>query len=360
MAEWTSDANEYLEGYLRQVAALARSQGDDGEDIAAGLREHITNEAEADATSLVTVEQIRKIVASVGTPEQVVSPEFTLASRDRKESGGQQRPPMPPPRTEAPIVINAPPPKTRSGCWLGLATIVVLLIAGPIILAVLGIVAGITLPAMSRAREAARRATCQGNLKQMAMVCSLHAEEHGGLYPELMATPGEFCMDPAKISAQHLTDPSFLACPSDETPPPSSGGIGERVTDDSYYYLGYVVTNEDEGRAFVDAYRQHAAAGDGFEGDLPAPPGAGTGGSDRFLRLRTDPNAMLPNQSGLPPGAIPALAEIPVMFDRPDNHIPPGINVLYLDGHVEFIRMEERFPAQQWFLDELAKLSQGH
>ncbi len=358
MAKWTSDANEFLEGYLHQVAALARSQGDDGDDIAAGLREHITNEAEADASSLVTVEQIRRIIASVGTPEQVVSSDFTLAARERKENIREHTPPLPP-RRDAPIIVNNPPAKARSGCGSPLIVILLLVMALPVLIAIVGILAAILLPAMSRAREAARRATCQGNLKQMAMVCSLHAEEHGGLYPELLASPGEFCMDPAKISAQHLTDPDFLVCPSDDTPPPLSGSIEERVTDDSYFYLGYVVTNEDEGRAFVDAYRQNAATGDGFEGDLPAPPGAGTGGSDRFLRLRTDPNAMLPNQSGLPPGAIPALAEIPVMFDRPDNHIPPGINVLYLDGHVEFLRMDERFPAQQWFLDELAELSKG-
>jgi prepilin-type processing-associated H-X9-DG protein len=187
----------------------------------------------------------------------------------------------------------------------------------------------------------------------------LHAEEHGGIFPELSAVPGEFFMDPAKISAQHLTDPSFLACPSDATPPPSSGSIEQRVTDDSYFYLGYMVTNEEEGRAFIDAYRQRVAAGGGFDDDLPAPSGSGTGGSDKFLRLQTDPNSVSAAESPLPAGGIPAPAEIPVMFDRPDNHVPSGINVLYLDGHVEFLKMEYRWPAQQWFLDELAKLSQG-
>ena len=27
------------------------------------------------------------------------------------------------------------------------------------------------------------------------------------------------------------------------------------------------------------------------------------------------------------------------------NHLPGGINVLYLDGHVEFVRYKDRFPA---------------
>lgn len=358
MVEWTSDAKEYLEGYLRQVAALARSQGDDGDDIAAGLREHITNEAEADATSLVTVEQVRKIIASVGTPEQVVSSDFTLVAHERKESNRKQMPPLPP-RRDAPIIVNNPPAKARSGCGSPLILILVLVMALPVLIAIVGILAAILLPAMSRAREAARRASCQGNLKQMASVCQLHADEHEGLYPELLATPGEFCMDPGKISAKHLIDPSFLACPSDDTPPPSSGTMEERVSDESYIYLGYVVTNEDEARAFIDAYRSHVAAGGTFDEDIAAESGSGTGGSGRFLRLQTDPNSALPTVSGLPAGGIPAPAEIPVMFDRSDNHIPAGINVLYLDGHVEFIKMGDRFPAQQWFLDELAELSRG-
>jgi prepilin-type processing-associated H-X9-DG protein len=359
MAEWTSDAKEYLEGYLRQVAALARSQGDDGDDIAAGLREHITNEVEADASSLVTVEQLRKTLASVGTPEQVVSPDFTLVSRERKESGGQQRPPTPSPRRENPIIINAPPAKTRSGCWLGLATVVVLLIAGPVILAILGIVAGITLPALSRSREAARRASCQGNLKQAAMVCQRYADDHDGYLPSLSAKPGEFSMEPSEVSGKYVTDDAFLACPSDETPPLITNRIPGGISDDSYLYLGYVVTNGEEGRAFIDAYRRHLAAGGTFDQDISVESGSGTGGSGRFLRLQTDPNSVLAKETYLPAGGIPAPAEIPVMFDRSDNHIPGGINVLYLDGHVEFIKMGDRFPAQQWFLDELARIGEN-
>jgi len=351
MAEWTPEARDYLDGYLRQVSALARSQGDDGDDIAAGLREHITNEVEADATSLVTVEQLRKTLAHVGSPEQVVSPDFTLAPRERKESGGAQ-PAPPPPRREPPIIINPPPAKARSGCWLGLATIIVLLIAMPIIFAILCVVAGITLPALSRSREAARRASCQNNLKQVGLVCKTYADEHNGMLPELSATAGEFCMEPGKVWPMYLEEPLVLSCPSDDTPPDSSGTIEERLSDDSYFYLGYVVTNEDEARTFIDAYRRSVVEGTGFDEDLRVPSGFGSGGSDSLLRLRD-----LSSVEGALPEALTAAAEIPVMFDRGDNHIPLGINVLYLDGHVEFVKMGTKFPAQQWFLDELAQIS---
>ncbi len=350
MAEWTSDAKEYLEGYLRQVAALARSQGDDGDDIAAGLREHITNEVEADATNLVTVEHIRKLIASLGTPEQVVSPDFTLAARERKESGERQAPP--PPRREPPIVVNVPREKARSGCSTAALTILLLAIALPILIAILGTLTAILLPAVSRAREAARRASCQGNLKQVAMVCGLFARDHDGMYPDLSATPGEFCMEPTEIYPKYLKEPLVLTCPSDATPPDSSGTIDERLDDASYFYLGYVVTNDVEAHAFIDAYQKAVAEDARFSGDLPVSPGFGSDGSNKLLHLRdfTSADESLPKP-------LPSPAEIPVMIDREDNHIPGGINVLYLDGHVEFVKMGTKFPAERWFLDELAQIS---
>lgn len=80
MAEWTPEAQDYLDGYLRQVSALARGQGDDASDIVDDLREHITTEVESESGSLITLDAVRKTLAAVGTPEQVVSPEFSLSA----------------------------------------------------------------------------------------------------------------------------------------------------------------------------------------------------------------------------------------------------------------------------------------
>ncbi len=88
MAEWTPEAQDYLDGYLRQVSALGRGQGDDASDIVDDLREHITTEVEAESGSLVTLDALRKTMAAVGTPEQVLSTEFSLF----KLSSGTQQP----------------------------------------------------------------------------------------------------------------------------------------------------------------------------------------------------------------------------------------------------------------------------
>ncbi len=269
-----------------------------------------------------------------------------------------------------------------------------------VVIAIIGILAAILLPALARAREAARRASCASNLRQMGIMLKMYANEsRGNRYPPMkiwtcpgadrLVEPWQQVFDIDAVYPDYLTDLDVLISPS------WIGGAtaldtwdrGETTNDEweeivgnmretgevepcsiigePYIYLGWAIsdsmlrTDHDfehllENAVYARDDMEHHPHRVDQDWSLHEGP---VGGKTMIPRLREGIERFFITDINNPGAGAQAQSDIPIMWTglAPEAshfvHVPGGVNTLFLDGHVEFMRYDgprgNRFPVNE-------------
>jgi prepilin-type N-terminal cleavage/methylation domain-containing protein/prepilin-type processing-associated H-X9-DG protein len=105
-----------------------------------------------------------------------------------------------------------------------------------VVVAIIAILAGMLLPALSRAKEAGRRVACVNNLRQLGLACRMYVDENDGLFP--VRSTGNPARWPETLR-EGYKDVRILVCPSDGPNPQTGSGTNADAAPRSYLINGW-------------------------------------------------------------------------------------------------------------------------
>jgi prepilin-type processing-associated H-X9-DG protein len=321
--QWSEEASQLLNHYIDEVRRACHAKGLNPEPLAQESTQRMLSQAESSGVEIVSADLVRGILAAWGPAESLVRASVP--------------PPLPPGGVLPPPLSGASvAPARRPRVWRGSSSTATGCVIGAVVCVglffMMGILAAIFIPALVRAREAAFRASCQSNLKELSRALQLYSDDHDGAYPLPSEEQNYLMFGGTTMVFRDLT---VFQCPSEGEDNSEHYEDGSYYADSDYVYLGFAIRDLEELTAFVAACVERQ-----FDMETLAAPGGVPGPRGDIEPLR----ANLPD-----PGSIPVMIEYAF-------HEPEGGNVAYLDGHVEFVKYGSKFPMTDEFFAAVNEL----
>lgn len=112
-----------------------------------------------------------------------------------------------------------------------------------VVIAIIAILAAILFPAFARARENARRASCQSNEKQIALGIQQYTQDYDERFPVIDASTGLSADNPGWAFAvqPYLKSEQLFQCPSNNAPTATGADLPTRALSGGFsdYYMNY-------------------------------------------------------------------------------------------------------------------------
>ena len=215
-----------------------------------------------------------------------------------------------------------------------------------VVIAIVGILAALLLPALARAKESGRRAACSSNLRQLAIAVTLYTTDHDNLYPPRKlyeAWPFQFQPDYLNVDV--------LLCPTEGLP---TGTGDPRDADNAP--RSYIMNNfSDYFFATLPATDWKSFTKGNYPGSL----------SESAVTDPTETILFGEKKSGRPDFYVdvksPLFREPEVTEQRRHNTSPGdpesgGSNHAYLDGSVRYTRFGRTLcPVNEWAVTASAR-----
>jgi len=246
-----------------------------------------------------------------------------------------------------------------------------------LVIVVLAIVVGVTMWQVDKRRQAQLREESYQNLRQLyrgypGTPKGVGWENSGvfrtgmsGAWPALSSIPGQLSLPPSDGILLH-GDPPGISVASLIISPAHPQAYRMRkdalanhesaFTDDSYWYLGYVLRNEEAGLAFVEAYRKSIQkTGKPPAGKIKIESRIESNGDDYTLNLLSIFSRRPSIGHGYTVMQPIIRTPTPVLIERPGLQ-RGGSNVVWSNGKVEFIPYPGKFPMTEKFVKALESL----